>query len=352
MKAIRLPYAAPSLCVVAAALSLTRSIPAAEPSAFTVTAERPSITAFVGIEELNRIVITGIHPESVTLAVTIGVGEFKMIGGEWYWTYQPQAEDVTSSSFVKFEARPIGFTAPSRRTYVTADFILSIESRRWASEYPYFPLKDRYPAGYVGVPVKMNFKCKGMNGEYHIMVYKNGEYWRDVYEPIFEFIPAPDDVGRKIAYEVYYRSSPKAASVLFHENDFVIEHAPFTITHDQFIRPGGYVRLSVWIGTQGSYVMPQSPFLIIDSDGFLADTAYHIRNYTSGLFSERDDAAAFFDRVRRDARDTNIYATYDYLVRVTKKMKAVARKDSHVRFTVTDPATGKRCESEILVATK
>jgi hypothetical protein len=346
MKAIRLPLGAPMYCIVAASIvSLTINTATAT---YSVRAERQSVSTFVGVEELNRIIVTGADSRDLIIKVTYGYGEFKLIADEWYWSFTPSVEDITDSKFVRFEAQTKNVTAPDRSKTIEGDFIMSVEKPLWSSEWPYWPLGREYQAAYAGIGVSVDYKCKGMDGQYHLVIEKNGKYWRDVYEPNYDFELDRSDVGSKLTFNLYYFSSPKATPALINRNTVTVEEAPFGVTNDRRASAGEYIRIAAWMGTDGTYILPTGPILIVKSDGYLSDTAYHVKQYADGVKDELDDGDKFFSRVRRDAADTTLTDTYDYLVRVTNKARSIS-KCSRVKFRVTYPITGQQCESSVVL---
>ena len=199
--------------------------------------------------------------------------------------------------------------------------------------------------------MSLGYKCLGLDGQYHLVVEKDGRYWREVPEPNYDFIPERADVGKKLTYKLFYQSSRKGPAMMIHSNSVIVKDAPFFVTHDSRALYNDYIRFRVWYGTDGVYNTPEGPFLLVKSDGFLMDTAFHIKQYPDGVGNEFEDGDKFFSRVKRDASDTTLPNTDDYLIRVTDKARMIMKR-VRIKFTVTYPETSQQFESSIVLGRK
>jgi hypothetical protein len=289
-----------------------------EAKVFDQLAVHPQISDFNSFPTLdlpNLMRIEGAESRGVSISKLEGPGEFVKIDTFWYWKYTPNQGEVGQTYTVKYRGSANRGGGP--KDVGQGQFSVTVKGLQPVDALTYFPADsvdgklDVTP--YTKVPFKVNGKYQDLNGTYRIKLTLDGNEFKTVNEPTYEFTPTFGEMeGKRLGVEVQFRSQFMNEFVTLKKDEFTITAPPFNMNFPKVYYVGDPTSLTfkAGYGIEGYFTEIGSD-LSVSSDGGVFET--------------------------KAAKKEGV----SYGIRILKNPSGIDKKGKDVSVTVTDPATGQ-----------
>lgn len=290
-----------------------------EAKVFDQLAVYPQVSDFSSFPSLdlpNLVRIEGAESRGVAISKLEGPGEFVKIDTFWYWKYTPAPSDIGQNYTVKF--RGTANRGGGSKDIGQGQFSVMVKGLQPVDPLTYFPADSIdgkvEVTPYTKVPFKVNGKYQDLNGTYRIKLTLDGNEYKTINEPTYEFTPTFNEMeGKRLGVEIQFKSQFMNEFVTLKKDEFTIAAPPFVASFPKIHYVG-------------------------DPTTKVFKAGYGIEGYYTEIGSDLDitsDGSVFANKATKKAG-------VEYSVTILKPPPGIdKKKGKEVNVTITDPTTGQ-----------
>lgn len=278
----------------------------------TVVPQLSDFNSFPSLELPNPLRIEGAESKSVQITKTEGPGDIVKIDTNWYWIHKPATGDVGQSYTVRYTAK--ASRGGGAKDISSGQFSVMVKPLSPADSTPFEPVDDEKNVFcYTKVPFKINGSYAGLDGSYKIKLTLDGQDFKEVPNPTYEFTPEFQSMeGKTLGVTILFRSPYAKEYVVLEDKKFKIEPPPLNIAFNPRFNVGDptSIRFKAGYGIS-SYYSELAGDLSVTSDGSVFDSKASKQEYPY------------------------------FTLRLLKTPNGIDKKGKEVNVTFTDGATGQ-----------